>query len=376
MSRVAVEASAICIHQPDDSSASIVKEHEAAVASLRTQLRDAENALNLLGGGQSLAAPTVSAQAAVMHSSEHTKRPWSYCNGYVARMRGVKLGNVPHPPCSRVLWTGLGSFLGIMALNSLHIYWALAHSDLVMIIGSFGAQAVLVFGAPHAPLAQPWNCIFGNTVSAFAGVTVEKLFVAVQGEVSLVASNADTIRNVEVGCQVCNASKVVVNGISTFLGHAVAATEELVASETTTRSSFVAVLPGAFAVCLATMLMQLTLSLHPPGGATALIATTASKRVKQMGYLYMIFPVLLGTTLLVAMGALYNNMSKDPGRVYPVWWLPRPLRQCWKGRRNKGRNDAMPEQGRNMHNNKPQAVTSRQHRENGPRRSADKFLLI
>eukprot|EP00494_Astrolonche_serrata_P000248 UN00250 len=30
--------------------------------------------------------------------------------------------------------------------------------------------------APEAPLAQPWNCIIGNVLSAFSGVTMENIF--------------------------------------------------------------------------------------------------------------------------------------------------------------------------------------------------------
>jgi CBS-domain-containing membrane protein len=35
-------------------------------------------------------------------------------------------------------------------------------------------------------------------------------------------------------------------------------------------------------------------TLHPPGGATALIAVTGSEEIKNMGYWYVITPVLSG----------------------------------------------------------------------------------
>ena len=45
-----------------------------------------------------------------------------------------------------------------------------------IIIASFGASAVLVFGAIEVPLAQPRNLIGGHFVSALVGVCLTKLF--------------------------------------------------------------------------------------------------------------------------------------------------------------------------------------------------------
>lgn len=78
----------------------------------------------------------------------------------------------------------IGAFLGILTLAKLDHSNAFTHtqleeSDAVMIVGSFGAQAVLLFAAPAAPLAQPWNCIVGNGISAFVGVSSYKLFTDV-----------------------------------------------------------------------------------------------------------------------------------------------------------------------------------------------------
>ena len=48
-------------------------------------------------------------------------------------------------------------------------------TDLVMIIGSFGASAVLIYGAIRSPLAQPRNLVGGHMISAAIGVTAYKL---------------------------------------------------------------------------------------------------------------------------------------------------------------------------------------------------------
>ena len=51
-------------------------------------------------------------------------------------------------------------------------------TDLVMIIGSFGASAVLIYGVIRSPLAQPRNLIGGHVISAVIGVTTYKLIPA------------------------------------------------------------------------------------------------------------------------------------------------------------------------------------------------------
>lgn len=113
----------------------------------------------------------------------------------------------PRPPMSLryAVWSFLSATLAILAIFKI--------TDLVghpLLIGSFGASAVLLFGATDSPLAQPRNLIGGHLVSA--GVAV--LVVAICGS----------------------------NHLSMAIG-----------------------------VGLAIFVMNLTHTTHPPGGATALI---------------------------------------------------------------------------------------------------------
>ena len=62
--------------------------------------------------------------------------------------------------------------------------------------------------------------------------------------------------------------------------------------------------------------MQVTKTLHPPGGATALIAIAGSEKVKELGYWYVVSPVLLGTIILLITALVFNNMSSK--RQYPA----------------------------------------------------------
>jgi len=164
-----------------------------------------------------------------------------------------------------VVWSWIGSFLGIALLCYIHYEFCLKYTEnLIFIVGSFGAQAVLLFAAPKAPLAQPWNAVIGNGVSAFAGI--------------------------------CAWHLVGDGGIMW--------------------------LAGAFAVSFAIVFMHLTNSLHPPGGATALIAVMELKRVHELSFLYILFPAVLASMAHVAVALVVNNLSADKLRSYPMTWKP------------------------------------------------------
>src|SRR5687767_5685681 len=76
---------------------------------------------------------------------------------------------------SDLLWTFIGAFLGIGAIGFLSSKYYTAN-DTLFLIGSFGATAVLIYGATNSPLAQPRNLIGGHLISAIVGVTSYKLF--------------------------------------------------------------------------------------------------------------------------------------------------------------------------------------------------------
>lgn len=169
-------------------------------------------------------------------------------------------GKGQSPPAAaplEILWSWIGSFLGIAAVSLIH-YKILNQSDLMMIIGSFGASAVLIYGAINSPLAQPRNLIGGHILSAIVGVTAFQLLA---WEPWLAASLA----------------------VSTSIA-----------------------------------LMHLTKTLHPPGGATALIAVIGSDSIHSLGYLYVIMPVALGAFTMLIIALIINNIPKT--RHYPQFW--------------------------------------------------------
>ena len=69
-----------------------------------------------------------------------------------------------------IFWSWLGSFLGIYAVAAITL-----RAGVPMMIGSFGASAVLIYAAIDSPLAQPRNLIGGHVISAILAVIIFQL---------------------------------------------------------------------------------------------------------------------------------------------------------------------------------------------------------
>jgi CBS domain-containing membrane protein len=63
----------------------------------------------------------------------------------------------------------VGALFGI-GLTAVLGHWFAVDSLAVWLIAPMGASAVLVFGVPASPMAQPWAVVGGNTISALAGI--------------------------------------------------------------------------------------------------------------------------------------------------------------------------------------------------------------
>ncbi len=155
---------------------------------------------------------------------------------------------------AHIIAAWLGAFLGIALLA---VVVELLPRLQLLVIGSFGASAVLVFGAPRAPFSQPRNLIGGHLISAVVGVACYRYLPDI-----------------------------------------------LVVQEAT-------------AVATAIALMMVTRTIHPPGGATALIAVIGTDAVHGLGWGY-VFPVLIGSLILLLV-ALFSNNLLDRGS-YPERW--------------------------------------------------------
>jgi CBS domain-containing membrane protein len=60
----------------------------------------------------------------------------------------------------------------------------------------------------------------------------------------------------------------------------------------------------------------MTKTIHPPGGATALIAVMPSDKIHELGYWYAFSPVLTGCIILLFVALICNNMTSH--RHYPT----------------------------------------------------------
>lgn len=173
-------------------------------------------------------------------------------------MRGTTRGSPPRVSNAEIAWSWIGAFLGIALVAWVnHLFFD--GTDLSMMIGSYGASAVLIYGAVRSPLAQPRNLVGGHILSAIVGVICWKLFHQYPW------------------------------------------------------------LAQALAVATAIALMHATRTLHPPGGATALIAVIGSAQIHKLGFLYVLIPATVGPLLLLAVAVLVNNIPQS--RRYPEIWF-------------------------------------------------------
>jgi CBS-domain-containing membrane protein len=176
---------------------------------------------------------------------------------YFKKMRGTTQ-SPPRVALSEVLWSWVGAVIGIALVGLLHAR-LVDQIGQALLIGSFGATAVLVYGAIRSPLAQPRNVLGGHVLSALIGVCAHEIL-----------------------------------GATPWLAAAVA-------------------------VATAIAAMHLTKTLHPPGGATALIAVIGGDSVHSLGYMYALVPAGLGAMILLLVALVVNNIPK--GRRYPEFWL-------------------------------------------------------
>jgi CBS domain-containing membrane protein len=243
------------------------------------------------------------------HCHPHRRLLPARLRAYFAKMRG-QLDHPPAiPPLIDLLWSFIGAFCAILAVSGLDAaLWGLPSpvrsyegmggagagagagagggpvatttttttttpqqqhplGALPVLVASFGASAVLLFGVPESKLSQPRGCVGGHALSAAVGVLARLAFGPEYG---------------------ARAPLYVV---------------------------------AALGMALALTVMQLTRTPHPPGGATALIACTAPGVVAGAGAWYgarFVLAVAVGSVIMTAVAVLVNNLAAD--RAYPTYW--------------------------------------------------------
>ncbi|KAI0055702.1 hypothetical protein BV25DRAFT_1815260 [Artomyces pyxidatus] len=164
-------------------------------------------------------------------------------------------------------WSWVGAFCGlavIMAVFGQAQYFINRHVPLL--VASYGASAVLIYGAIEAPLAQPRPLVGGHFIGALIGVSCTKLFQ------HLPPARFEQLRwlDASISC----ATTIV--------------------------------------------LMQMTGTTHPPAGATSVLPAVDAA-FTQLGW-YFLPVVLLSSTLALAVALVINNIQ----RRYPLFWIMPP----------------------------------------------------
>jgi CBS-domain-containing membrane protein len=167
---------------------------------------------------------------------------------YLRKWRGAGDNRPASATPLSIAWSCAGAFVGIFA-----VAYISSRYGVPMMIGSFGASAVLVYAAPDGPLSQPRNLVGGHLVSAAVAVVV---------------------------------------------------VQTLGRSDTTI----------ALAVAVAIAVMLATRTLHPPGGATALIGVDTAQNAD-----FVFAPTLSGALILLLVAVVVNNAA--PSRHYPRYWI-------------------------------------------------------
>lgn len=152
------------------------------------------------------------------------------------------------------LRSSLAAFVAILAVGYLSS-WFIQGVGLVALVASMGASAVLLFAVPHSPLTQPWPLVGGTLISACVGVACASFIPGLW-------------------------------------------------------------IAAAAAVAFSILLMHATHSLHPPGGAVALLAVLGGEGIRAEGYGFVLAPVGLNVLLILAAALVINNFL--PGHRYPA----------------------------------------------------------
>jgi LysM repeat protein len=164
------------------------------------------------------------------------------------KMKGDAQSLPPLAPTKGIALAGLG---GVIAMSLLGLLGATMQTTLVL--GSFGASCVLLFGFPDVPFSQPRNIVAGHFLSSLIGLAFLKLLGPSWWEMGLATGTAISV-------------------------------------------------------------MMMTRTVHPPAGSNPVIVF-----LSQPSWEFLLFPTLIGASVLVPVGLLFHNSTREAR--YPKYWL-------------------------------------------------------
>jgi CBS-domain-containing membrane protein len=174
----------------------------------------------------------------------------------IAHWLGIERNQTSH---GEKLLSALGAFIAIsftvLLSMTISMHFGFSNTASLLIISSMGASAVLLFAVPHGVLSQPWPVIGGHLISALIGIA----------------------------CQQWLPSGFLTAGL---------------------------------AVGLSVGAMYYLRCIHPPGGASALTAVVGGSEVYDMGFTFLLYPILLNVLVMLTVAVSFNLLFH--WRRYPA----------------------------------------------------------
>ena len=148
---------------------------------------------------------------------------------------------------TEALIASFGAFLSITVIYYIMLELTLPSNTLLLLAASTGSTALMMFSWPKSEFSHAWSALAGHTISGCIGVSCFQL-----------------------------------------LG-----------------DSFLA---SALSVSLALVFMHMLKCLHPPAGATALLAVIGGEQVTRLGFSFVLFPIFSNILLLVIVAQILNGL--------------------------------------------------------------------
>ena len=203
-------------------------------------------------------------------------RKW--LSNYTGKFCGGNGQPPPRADWTSTAWTFIGVFLGILvpaAIN--HFALAANKSEFTLMMGSFGALATLLYAAPASPFAQPRMVIMGHVVALVVSISVDYL---------------------------------VINPLT---GGAEASVRDFSSTQFIPKWLATALVPA-----LSISAMAKLGCINPPAAAASIIYLAGGRQVKNLQWLYIFMPTLLGCAIMIFVAILVNNLSSR--RKFPQFW--------------------------------------------------------
>ncbi|ORX99861.1 hypothetical protein K493DRAFT_256939, partial [Basidiobolus meristosporus CBS 931.73] len=194
------------------------------------------------------------------------KYPLHLIEEYLTRWLGSSGGKQLRVPD---IWGFLRGFtasfltIGLLTYLSYHTQFFVSNR-LPTLIPSFASSAVLLYGAADLTASMPRNFVFGYLLVDLMCISLKKLFI----------------------CLLPTEDHLIWFQI-------------------------------AFGLSLSMLLMELTNTTHPPAAASALIILSGGPTIYNLGFMFLVTPILFGLTVQFVVALIVNNI----GRRYPEYWF-------------------------------------------------------